>query len=172
MYSVYWIRHTTHTCMKTQGYIGITKNVNKRWKEHKQCAKAPYVKCAVIERAINKHGDLLVWEVILENVEKELAEFVEFELRSKPGIGWNLAVGGHCATLGYKHTKEAKDKLSGFNHYRAKKANIYDASTKELVAENVCLSKWCKDNNRNVSHLAGTATGRYKAAKGLYARYI
>lgn len=172
MYSIYWIHHPTHVCMKTQGYIGITKNVDKRWKEHKQYAKAPYTKCAVIERAISKYGDLFVWEIVLEDVEKELAEFVEFELRPTTNIGWNLAVGGCCATLGYKHTEETKNKLSGFNNYRAKKANIYNANTEELVAENVCLSEWCKNNNRNAAHLGGTATGRYKAAKGLYARYI
>lgn len=172
MYSIYWIRHTNHTCIKTQGYVGITKDIDKRWKEHKQYAKAPYVKCAVIERAINKYDDLLVWEVILDNVDKELAELIEFELRPVSNIGWNIAVGGHCPTLGYRHTEETKCKLSGLNHYRAKKANIYKAGTKELVAENVCISAWCKENNRNVSYLSGTANGRYKTAKGLYAVYV
>ena len=172
IYSVYWIRHVDHTCIKTQGYIGITKDVNKRWKEHKQYAKALYVKCTMVERAISKYGDLLVWEVILENVEKELAELIEFELRPTSNIGRNIAVGGCCATLGYKHTEETKCKLRGLNHYRAKKANTYKADTGELVAENICISRWCKENKCNVSYLSGTANGKYKTAKGLYAVYV
>ena len=171
MYSVYWIKHQEHIDINTQGYIGITKNVEKRWKEHKQYAKAPYTKCRVIERAINKYKDLLVWDVLVENIDKELAELIEFELRPTSNIGWNIAVGGSCATLGHKHTEETKNKLSGLNPYRAKIANVYNTNTGVLIAENVCLSQWCKANGYNVSYVAGTATGKFKTAKGVHAVY-
>ena len=89
MASVYWIHHAEHTDMFTQGYIGITKNIVKRFEEHKNRPSNPHLK-----NAINKYGwDNLVKEVILV-ADKAYCLMIEAELRTKEQIGWNINKGG------------------------------------------------------------------------------
>ena len=59
--SVYWIHHPEHTDMFTQGYIGITKDIKKRWSDHAKRTGNNH-----LLHAIKKYGwDSLVKEVIL-----------------------------------------------------------------------------------------------------------
>lgn len=62
-----------------------------------------------------------------------------------------------------------------------KHANIYNAITHELIADNVCLPEWCKKNGYSQGNLSSTAFADEHKAKGLpvrrqhkgiYAKYI
>ena len=75
--------------MFNQGYIGVSNNTRLRWNGHKSKAGNLH-----LQRAITKYG----WE----NLEKDVVLVadeaycldVETKLRSRAGIGWNIAAGG------------------------------------------------------------------------------
>lgn len=83
-------------------------------------------------------------------------------------------------------SEETKRKMSlagsGVKNANSKLANIYDRYTDQVVAENVVLSEWCRNNPKyDVSNLSMTtradrskpsgATNRHYH-KGLYAKYV
>lgn len=111
-YYVYWIHLPEHTDPFTEGYIGVSNNPKKRFREHKLNAESSRGICAVVERAITKHGESILHEVLIETSE-DWAYFYESKLRPKRGIGWNVAVGGSTPSgmTGRKHSQETKYKM-------------------------------------------------------------
>ena len=112
-------------------------------------------------------------------------------------------------TLGRKHTPEAKEKARvaklgnswntgrkhtevaianmraaakrGKAHHNAKLVDIFEYKTDKLVAKNVVLSEWCKDDKSLRSNLAATlkadrskksTRSNVLQAKGYYAKYV
>lgn len=109
MSSVYWIHHPEHTDMFSQGYIGVSKDLKKRWNDHAKRTGNLHLK-----RAIKKYGwDSLVKEVILV-AEEAYCLMIEAKLRAEDKIGWNITKGGgmppRFTKTGWKHTDEAKEK--------------------------------------------------------------
>lgn len=107
--AVYWIHHSSHTDMFTQGYIGITARFARRMFEHKALTTNKY-----LSNAIKKYGwDNLVKKVILV-ADKEYCVDVETKLRSSDEIGWNLVKGGGIPPIntrkGYKMSVPAWNK--------------------------------------------------------------
>ena len=51
MSSVYWIHHPEHTDMFSQGYIGISEDTKRRFRDHQKKNKSIHIK-----RAIEKYG--------------------------------------------------------------------------------------------------------------------
>ena len=90
-FSVYWIRCKWHTNYFTQGYIGISSNIDRRFKEHKSkwASSSQHLK-----NAIDKYKEDIVFDILFSGLEEELALLIELELRSEPSIGWNIAIGG------------------------------------------------------------------------------
>lgn len=89
MSCVYWIRHRDHTDILTQGYVGITENINYRMWRHKRCRTNAH-----LTNAIKKHGwENLIKEVILISSTEYCLE-IEKKLRPEKEIGWNIAIGG------------------------------------------------------------------------------
>ena len=80
------------------------------------------------------------------------------------------------ARKGKKHSEETKKKMSldrrGHIHYRSKAANIYCYDTNELIAENVVIRGWCRQNGYHHSAVHATARGEHKQHKRIYATYI
>lgn len=114
MVSVYWIRHEDHTDMFTQGYIGISKNIAQRFKNHVRQPTNVHMK-----NAINKYGwDSLVKQIVLIG-DKEYCLGVEKKLRPVDFIGWNQTSGGGVPPIpkkgmgkGRKLSQDTKDKIS------------------------------------------------------------
>ena len=107
--ALYWIHHKDHTDMFSQGYIGVSNNVKKRWYDHNHKPANAHLK-----NAINKYGwDNLVKEIVLM-ADKAYCLMMEAQLRPKDQIGWNLVKGGGMPPIftktGWKHTEEAKEK--------------------------------------------------------------
>jgi hypothetical protein len=96
-YYLYWYHLDTHTDPYTQGYIGITNDLNRRHKEHKYSAdksNKTYL-CTHFTNAINMHGGI-------DNLRKDILHTASYEeictlernYRPELNIGWNIAVGG------------------------------------------------------------------------------
>lgn len=60
---------------------------------------------------------------------------------------------------------------TGVNHHNTKLANVYNYSTKELIAEGVTLTSWCKEHGYNQGNVCATARGTSKKTAGIYAVY-
>ena len=108
---VYWI-HLPYHIIKTDGYVGITKDYKQRIMIHKSRAKHKYGSCPILEKAIRKYVDKLVYDIVFEG-DIECCALIEAELRDKECIGWNVALGGaNLPMYGRHHTDEAKAKIS------------------------------------------------------------
>lgn len=89
-YSVYWIRLSEHSDVKSEGYVGISNNPTRRFKEHCKCERD-----GILSNAIRKHGEKnLVLDVIEEGISFQEAKRLEKEMRPKMRIGWNTMTGG------------------------------------------------------------------------------
>lgn len=98
----------------------------------------------------------------------------------------SIALIGNTNSKGNKPSEETRLKLSkattGSNNPKAKIANVYEYHTNTLIAENVTLKTWCKENNYDQACLSRTTKSdhnlpnNYKTNihkhKGVYARYI
>jgi hypothetical protein len=90
--SLYWIRHKDHTDPYTQGYIGISTRLEKRWREHQRCIENNNPKQLFHRLAIKAGGwDDLVCEILDET---DNAGSHEYVYRQRWYIGWNEAPGG------------------------------------------------------------------------------
>ena len=93
--SLYWIRAPHQSNFMEEGYIGVARDVNRRWKYgHHWAQKKKRHENPRLSNAIEKYGwDSLVKEVLV--VAPELYCYnLEAKIRSSTGIGWNLAIGG------------------------------------------------------------------------------
>ena len=98
--SVYWIHHPDHTDMFSQGYIGVSNDISRRWESHKNRTQNGHLK-----NAIKSYGwDNLVKKVILI-ADRWYCLMIETRLRPTNNIGWNHAFGGGCPpdATGNKH---------------------------------------------------------------------
>jgi group I intron endonuclease len=83
-----------HICISDNlygGYVGITKNLELRFSQHKWNRKQSN---AHLRNALKKYGDKVKFLVIAQNVTLEVAKKIELLLRPWPNIGWNICRGG------------------------------------------------------------------------------
>jgi len=94
--SVYWIRAEHHSDFMTEGYIGVARDANRRWKYgHFWSQKNNRHDNPKFSNAIAKHGwDNLIKEILVIASEDYCYE-LESKIRASEGIGWNIAIGGH-----------------------------------------------------------------------------
>ena len=92
---IYWLRHKEHTCMFTEGYIGVSKNVKERIRHHFKNANGGYHSDKVLSKAITKYGkEQIIVETIL-CADNQYCYEIEQKLRPKSFIGWNMREGGY-----------------------------------------------------------------------------
>lgn len=98
--SVYWIHSPNHSNMFAEGYIGVSKDVNKRWNYgHKGGQKNNCHDNIILSNAINKYGwDNLIKEIILV-ADSDYCYDIEKKLRPEELIGWNISIGGNAPPI-------------------------------------------------------------------------
>ena len=105
---LYWIHETYEDNIFTDGYIGISQDIQKRFREHKADSSNVNVK-----NHIDKHGvDSLNYTVLCKDTEWICLDLENF-FRPEPYIGFNVAIGGHKSRgrTGMPHTEETKRKI-------------------------------------------------------------
>ena len=144
--------------MFSQGYIGVSKNVQQRFKQHLKRSENPHLKYA-----INKYGwDNLVKEQIIIS-DKQYCLNLEKQLRPVDNIGWNLISGGGCPPRAKKGI--------GLGRTPWNKGKTYSEETRKKISENTRLQMQDpvrKEINRKL--LAGKPslmTGRKHTAESL-----
>ena len=87
--SLYWLRLPEHTDMFTEGYVGVSIDLAKRYNAHKNTKQNQH-----LSYAIKKYGfDNLVKQIVLV-ADKEYCLDIEKKLRPSNKIGWNIVAGG------------------------------------------------------------------------------
>jgi len=124
--NLYWIHHADHTDIFSQGYVGVSNNVKKRWSDHAWKAQNAH-----LANAINKYGwDNLVKEIVLIADDGYCLD-IESKLRPTTNIGWNITFGGGMPpkNISYKSkSEETKKKIS-----KTKTGVKRTAETKEKI---------------------------------------
>lgn len=100
-YLIYWIHNESETNIETQGYIGITKNLKRRIREHS--SKLNFLEGRTVD--------------IFLLGEKEYCKEIEYQLRPKKYIGLNIASGGGMPpdVTGIKRSEKTKLLMSQNN---------------------------------------------------------
>lgn len=83
---VYWIHEQNHDDPRTQGYVGITDRLVKRFSEHHRYPNHH------VRKALKEHDDLSF--TILHYGSREECLNVEQQLRPVENVAWNLKKGG------------------------------------------------------------------------------
>ena len=92
-------------------YVGITKDLNRRWKQHKSSDGSS----RYLHPAIKKHGiENFVFTHVADAFDLDCAKFIEKllikEKNTKVPFGYNLTDGGE-GTIGYVFSEESKQKM-------------------------------------------------------------
>ena len=87
---VYWIRDKSHTDITREGYVGVSKEFEKRIKTHlKRIETKEHGNYKLIENFSNK---IIIDAVVISN--EDTCYDLEFKLRPSNNIGWNINAGG------------------------------------------------------------------------------
>ena len=89
---VYWVRRSIHSDIKTEGYVGITDDIDRRFKQHRDSVDLVNY-TSVITEALREHDDI-VFDIVETCNDREDAKAMERSLRPEYRIGWNVAKGG------------------------------------------------------------------------------
>jgi predicted GIY-YIG superfamily endonuclease len=105
---VYWIHLKDHTDPTEEGYIGVTSNLDRRFKEHKK-SKNPILLEAM-------KSEEIVMDILFVGSYK-CAFLREKCFRPKKNIGWNIASGGSAPPnqKGVPKSLETRKKMSQNN---------------------------------------------------------
>ena len=136
---IYWIHSESETDITTQGYVGITKNLKRRIREHTN--EKDFVKDRI-------------FDVFLCG-ERDFCKEIERQLRPKKNIGLNIAAGGgdppnakglkrsektrrlmslnNVGMKGMKHTEETRKKMR--ESHKNSKGRPHTEETKRKLSE-------------------------------------
>ena len=131
----------------TRKYIGISRNIERRWKEHKSELNRHVHNNQYLQSAWDKYGEENFKFYVIELCDEEiLSEKEKFYIKSYNSLshnnGYNLTVGGENTSIG-KQVICLKDR-SIFNF-------VYEAAEKENVTPTTMIS-WCR-NKHNYMYL-------------------
>jgi predicted GIY-YIG superfamily endonuclease len=148
---VYWIRRSTHTDIKTEGYIGISKNPEKRWRGHRSKGNNTN-----LGKALKKYDDI-VYEIVekLDGVDE--AKVMERSLRPDIYIGWNIVTGGGGGVM----TEETKKKLSIAHKGKTKTAE----HCKALSEANMGHTPWNKGMTFSEEYILRIGIGKWNKGR-------
>jgi hypothetical protein len=119
---IYWIHLPEHTNMKLEGYVGVSINPKKRFKNHKKAAIKGKHENSHLQNAFQKYGDKVIQHLIWVG-EEDNCYINEEILRPEPRVGWNINKGG---------IKPPSQKGATFNHSEEAKKKIGKNSSKNM----------------------------------------
>lgn len=131
-YCLYWYRLDWHTNPKTEGYIGMTKDIETRKLQHKYQSNPKNLTYVdnVFYRAVNEYGgfEALTLEVLHTGTFEEICK-LENSYRPNLYIGWNIAVGGEMpgAVSIFKGATDRwtdEEKANIGKHHKGKKLSV------------------------------------------------
>ena len=160
MTCVYWIRRPEHVDIFTQGYVGITENMDYRMWRHKRCKTNAH-----LANAVKKYGwDALVKDVVLV-ASTEYCLDIETKLRPTKDVGWNVAIGGGKPTgwkLGAKLPDWVRGKIS-----KGKTGILFSEEHKQNLAKAKFGKVGASANNfKGFIQATNTQTGEVKILDG------
>lgn len=156
-FSVYWVRCKWHTNYFTQGYIGISSNIDRRFKEHKSKGASS---SQHLKNAIDKYKEDIVFDILFSGLEEELALLIELELRSEPSIGWNIAMGGGLPPRMWGNKYRAGLTLSE-EHLRALRGRVLSEEHKKNISLGGMGRKLSEDTRAKISLANSTCVNIY-----------
>lgn len=133
-YSVYWIRLSEHNDIKSQGYVGLSNNPKRRFKEHLINENT------ILSNAIKKYGNNIILDIVTENVSLEEAKKIEYDLRPKMRIGWNIMNGGSVppSNKGIERPSHSERMRGKNNPFYGK---THSDEVKQILSENMSGEK-------------------------------
>ena len=140
--SVYWIRAKHHTDILTEGYVGITiLGVESRWRLHVAASKTDKHP-TVLKNAIRKYGEseLIVTDIL--HGSREYCEMMEYKLRPKKYIGWNMTIGGRSPALGAVRSQETRRKISEAHRGRKMTDEQVEANRQRVIKQFTGIEPW------------------------------
>lgn len=156
----------------SQGYIGVTRNIEARTRSHR------HSKMLTSDREV----------VIIYRGTKEDCYNLEEELRPTDGIGWNVGKGGYKTAglikqgqrLSVATEVKSGDRLSPDTEFKTGMTPHNKGKGKDylLISPNgevvlvTCLSDFCKDNNLTAANIRKVAKGERHYHKGWKASII
>lgn len=137
---IYWLRLPHHTNILSEGYVGVSKRPNERFKTHKSRTENPHLR-----NCFEKYSETIFMDLVVEGSE-EYCKMIESKLRPDKNIGWNIAVGGGLppVLIGHNHN------LGRVPWNKGKKFGSFDEETKRKRYENVRKPR-TEDQKRSVS---------------------
>lgn len=135
MHTLYWIHLPEHKDITSEGYVGITKNLEARIINHRQKNSS----CLHLYHAIDKYGwDSLVVKTVYKDDNEQFIALLENILRPDKKIGWNIAPGGFKppSWQGKTHKTATKNKIG--NAHRNKG---YDIKCTNLETQAIWVCK-------------------------------
>ena len=115
---VYWIKIPLHTDIRTEGYVGVTTNMKKRWREHINKVNNKSHSNQYLSNVFSKHSDIY-YEIIFQGPLEGCYQIEEY-YRHSINIGWNLRRGGEHSSgmAGKKHSKESRKRMCASQNLR------------------------------------------------------
>ncbi|RSD21080.1 GIY-YIG nuclease family protein [Mesobacillus subterraneus] len=116
-------------------YIGQTKNIRKRWDEHKYHLRRNIHHSTHMQRAFNKHGEESFLHEVVETCSKEQADerekfWIVFYDSTNKLKGFNLESGGNLLK---QLAQETKDKIGRKNKLNYKKTHVFVNSPESII---------------------------------------
>lgn len=126
---LYWIHRETAVALEKEGYIGVTVDLERRMREHKQRRTNPH-----LSNAFSKYDDIVV-SVLAKGKEDDIYS-LESKYRPSKNIGWNIAEGGFCPPKQSAQQYKERAKLrSGKNHPFYGKKHSAESLAKMSIAK-------------------------------------
>lgn len=107
-YKIYWIKRKHHDDPYNQGYVGLTKSLEKRINTHFK-NRTNYI----VSRNIQKYKNDIEVVILHEELDKHTAAEVEFEYRPTTRIGWNIMPGGSIPPLIIGNNEQRSKNMMG-----------------------------------------------------------
>ena len=131
---LYWIHRKTHTDIFTEGYVGVSTNVESRFSAHKSALRG---KSCVYRSEFRKamEEDDLIFNVVLKSSVGYCLE-LESLLRPAWAVGWNISPGGGSNISRPKH-----------GLYRTKEYGVFKTICTRVKEGGMSLSpEWAGDD--------------------------